>query len=84
MNLEEMTDEQLYGKLDDLSVKKSCLGRRRDQYTDHTRNCYKAEQARVRAELRRRGKPVKRPGSKRVYGTAAHIAVEKAAAQHTL
>jgi hypothetical protein len=80
MELTKMTDEQLYGKLADLGVEKARLGRRRDQYTTHTRNYYKAEQARVRAELRRRGLPVRKPTDRRVLPTAAHIAVEKAAA----
>ena len=80
MILEEMTPEQLYDRLNALSIKKARLGQRRDQYTDHTRNCYKAEQAQVRAELKRRGLKTRRPGSKRIYATAAHIAVEKIAA----
>ncbi len=80
MNLEEMTNEQLYDQLDKINVKLARLPRPRDQYTEHTRNCYKAEQTQVGAELRRRGLKVRRPGSNKVYGTAAHIAVENAAA----
>jgi hypothetical protein len=80
MELEEMTADQLYDKLADLRVKKTRLGRRRDQYVAHTRNYYKAEMARVRVELRRRGLPVRKPTDGRVLPTAAHIAVEKAAA----
>jgi len=80
MNLEDYTVEQLYDRLDTLSVQKARLPASRDQYTQHTRNCYKAEQAQVKAELRRRGLKVRRPESKRTYATAAHIAVEKAAA----
>lgn len=80
MNLEEMSDDQLYEKLADLRVKKSCLPRSRNQYTQHTRGYYKAMQAQVKAELRRRGLPTRKPTDKRVLATAAHIAVEKAAA----
>lgn len=78
--LEDYTDEQLYDKLDDLSVKKARLPNQCDQYMQHTCNYYKAEQAQVRAELRRRKLLVRRPDSKRVYGTAAHIAVQKTTA----
>jgi len=80
MNLKEMTPDQLYEKLADLSIKKARLPQNRDQYTAHTRSYYKAEQAQVRAELRRRGLPIRKPTSKRIYPTAAEKAIERAAA----
>jgi hypothetical protein len=78
--LKDYTDEELYSRLEYLRLAKARLPRSHNQYTQHTRNYYKAEQARVRAELRRRGLPVRKPTDRRVLPTAAHIAVEKAAA----
>jgi len=67
-DLSNYTDEQLYDELDKIGVKKARLPQIRDQYTQYTRNCYKAEQAQIKAELKRRGLPVTRPGDTRVYG----------------
>lgn len=74
-DLKDYSPDELYAELGRIGVEKAKLPRKRDQYTDHTRRYWNGRRKKVAAELRRRGLPVRRKGSKRAYPTAAHLAV---------
>lgn len=67
-NLAEFTIEDLYQTLDDLTFYRQTDGRERSPEAAHVKAYCKAERARIKAELKRRGLPGTKPDDIRTYG----------------
>jgi len=67
-NLTNQTPDDLYQALDDLTAHRRAYGRGRSPEAAYVKEYCKAERARVKAELKRRGLRLTRPGDDRVYG----------------
>lgn len=67
-DLTTATPDELYSALDDLTNYRKRAGRGRSPEAYQVKDYCKAERARVKAELRRRGLPSTRPDDPRVYG----------------
>lgn len=76
-DLADYADGELYAELDKCGVEKARLGRRRDQYSAHTRRYWDDRRKQVAGELRRRKLPVRRRGSRKALATAAHLAARR-------
>ena len=67
-DLNELTSEDLYQTLDDLTEYRRSDGRGRSMEAAYVREYCKAERKRVKAELKRRSLPGTSSGDTRVYG----------------
>jgi hypothetical protein len=67
-DLTEQPPDRLYEMLDDLTAHRRAYGRGRSAESCHVRDYCRTERARVKAELRRRGLRLTRPGDARVHG----------------
>lgn len=67
-NLEELTPDQLYKRLDWLSEHRRQHGRGRNEGAAYVRQFCKEERARIKRELKRRKLPATCPDDSRSYG----------------
>ena len=67
-DLTTLTAEQLHDCLDDLTEYRQAYGRGRSPEAYYVKDYCKAERSRVKAELKRRGLRLTRPGDTRTYG----------------
>jgi hypothetical protein len=68
-----MTDSELYHELDRLSLYRQIHGRGRNPEAYQARHYCKTMRRKVRADLRRRGLPARRPEDTRCYGPGQAI-----------
>ena len=71
--IEEMTAEQLYRRLDWLAEHRRQHGRGNNEGAAYVRDYCKKERKRIKDELGRRDLPATRPGDQRIYGPGAAV-----------